>query len=696
MGGEIKLAIKKVTIKNCKSIEFLELNLEKNINCFLGVNNVGKSNIMRIINFFHLNLTREIHDDSMFNTSNPYNDEVEISIEYDFQELIDKVQGNTNFSNDFFEYFLSNVNFRTLYNGLDPLNDMVKKFKNFIGKYVEEGMCTLILTYNRKSKSIVWNIKDYEFRAFVSVRFPVFFLESRSIDLYNWDSIWKLIGEIAPFRKKISIDGNIEGIFEVDEESNDNYESVIKNIISEIENSNIRIQKSSVYEKISQIIQLQLGGKRFEYENHKLKISSHGMNSYSFMSLYIKLILRLFNNKYLSSPLVMIDEPELHLHLKKIELFLKEIKKYESFSITKWIFTTHSPNFIKNVIVEYTDYEIFHVTNTKLFNRSYVSKINGFQDKKYKLISDNEANLFFSETCFFVEGDTELEVFSNNNLRNLYPKLNLIDIYAFDGKEDKLKLVNPKDRNTKINYLVMIDMDKILSYKVSKKKFKLSGSEYLNVMKNEKTTKHEKYSYTNKFNSTFKVRNQIKQNLQSNNFEVDLTGLCIKESEERTELVKLIQNYCEQYNFFPLDTTIEGALINKNNYLIFHRWINEHEWNKTGFDLEYSKLNTEDHKATFLRLIFFGKTDWLSSDKEKNNQSFNLKLNIIKEIRGELQKSKLSFGDKTSGWITNYLNWYFDNELTSLHTEDIFLKRNLFQNNFPELERVIEKLEKML
>ncbi|QPK59059.1 AAA family ATPase [Paenibacillus polymyxa] len=46
------MSIKKITIKNCKSIEFLELNLNMNINCFIGINNVGKSNIMKIIHFF--------------------------------------------------------------------------------------------------------------------------------------------------------------------------------------------------------------------------------------------------------------------------------------------------------------------------------------------------------------------------------------------------------------------------------------------------------------------------------------------------------------------------------------------------------------------------------------------------------------------------------------------------------------------
>lgn len=196
------MSIERITIKNCKSIEFLELNLNKNVNCFIGINNVGKSNIMKIIYFFHTNLTREFFDDSMFSKSNPYNDEIEISVEYNFKELINKVQGSTYSYHGFLDEFFSDINFNGLGSNLDPSNELVEKVKRYVDKYTVNNKCTLTMKCNRNKKSISWNIKEYHFRAFISVRFPVFFLESRNIDLYNWESIWKLIGEIAPFRKK--------------------------------------------------------------------------------------------------------------------------------------------------------------------------------------------------------------------------------------------------------------------------------------------------------------------------------------------------------------------------------------------------------------------------------------------------------------------------------------------------------------
>lgn len=691
------MSIQRVTIKNCKSIEYMDLNLKKNVSCFIGVNNVGKSNIMKIIHFFYINLTGELYDEFMFNKTNPYNDELEISIEYDLNDLINKVQGSPINYEGFLSDFFSGIKFPAFSSNLDPSNEIVEKVKRYVGKYTINNICTLTLKYNRKTKSIIWNVEDYDFRAFISVRFPIFFLESRTIDLYNWDDIWKVIGEIAPFRKKLVINNKLNGFFELDDDQG-NYENVINDIIEEFEKSNIKIKQASVYEKISQVVQLQLGGKNFDYESHQLKLGSYGMNSYSFMSLYVKLILRLFNYKHLSSPLIMIDEPELHLHLKKIEEFIKEVKEYERYETTKWIFATHSPSFAKNIIIENVDYDIFHVTNTEIFSKSRLTKINGFKQKKYKLLSDNEASLFFSELCLFVEGDTELEIFKNEYIRILFPKLHKIDIYSFDGKDDKLKLVNPNDRKSKVKYIVLIDMDKVLSYVPKHKKFKTSGGSYLNAMKNQFITNREANHYKRKFNNTFRVRNEIENTLKSTKFEIDSTGLCIKESLERNKLIKLLKLYYSQYNFIPLETTIEGSIINKENYQLFYEWINKYKWDNSKFEILYNSLETDAQKTSFLRVIFFGKTDWLSGEKEesRNNIEFSKTFRGIREIRSELKKADLDFGDKTSGWITLYLNWFFENKINVRKTENNFVYRRLFNASFPELGEVIAGLERML
>ncbi|MCM3037518.1 retron Eco8 family effector endonuclease [Bacillus pumilus] len=669
----------KVTIKNCKSIEFLELNLKENINCFIGTNNVGKSNIMKVLNFFYLNLTEEVYDDSMFSKSNPYNDDIEITLEYDFLELIKKMEAHT-------------------FNGLiNPINEIFAKIDYYTKRYSVNNRVVLSLKYN-KNRTITWNIKDYNFRAFLAVRFPIFFLESRNINLYNWESIWEVIGSIAPFRQKLNISENISGIFEANEQEQGNYQDVIDIIIDVLERNEIQIKKTTVYEKISQIIQLQLGGKGFNYDLHSLQMGSYGLNSYTFIKLYIQLILRLYEYKHLATPLIMVDEPELHLHVKKIEEFVREIKGNKSYYNTKWIFATHSPTFTKNIIVENENYDIFHITNNSLYNRTSVNKINGFKQRKYKFLSDNEANLFFSEACLFVEGDTELELFRNINIRTLFPELSKIDIYPFEGKNDKLQLVNPNDRKSKIKFLVLLDMDKLLSYVPKRKKYSITGNAYLNVLKDSNILTRERYHYKQKLNNTFKTRIKIEKLINNYKFEVDSSGLCVKGN--RVELIELMQQYYSEYNFFPLETTIEGAIININNYQLFYDWLQEHDWNDTGFQKIYKNLE-KNQKASFLRIIFYGKTDWLSGEKEhKKGKSDKVSQFIslfeeIKSIRSELKKSNLNLERKTSGWVTSFMDWFFKEEI-DLENEDLYYNRNIFLSKFPELGKVLVRIEGMV
>lgn len=219
-------------------------------------------------------------------------------------------------------------------------------------------------------------------------------------------------------------------------------------------------------------------------------------------------------------------------------------------------------------------------------------------------------------------------------------------------------------------------------------------------MKNNNIVNREKYHYKKKFKDTFRIRNEIAEKLKSTTFEIDSTGLCIKQNQERYELIELMQQYYAQYNFMPFETTIEGAIINRANYHLFYEWIKGYNWEDSKFETVYTSLQTDSQKTSLLRVIFFGKTEWLNGKKEDKNASSNSEFvkifKIIKEIRNELEKSNLDFGDKTSGWITLYLNWFFNNKLDLVKTENLFINRSLFHASFPELGKVIDRLEGMV
>lgn len=74
----------------------------------------------------------------------------------------------------------------------------------------------------------------------------------------------------------------------------------------------------------------------------------------------------------------------------------------------------------------------------------------------------------------------------------------------------------------------------------------------------------------------------------------------------------LIKNYCLSYNVYPVNTTIEGTLVNSNNIELFREWLNNrHQYDQINISNLYNiSKNTDDVTSAF-RLIVHGKYDTL-------------------------------------------------------------------------------------
>lgn len=81
------MPISRVILKNCKSIRSLEINFNQ-INCLLGENGTGKTNVLKAIKYFNDNLTGKNIDSSLYDKVNPYINSFEITIFYDFTRLL--------------------------------------------------------------------------------------------------------------------------------------------------------------------------------------------------------------------------------------------------------------------------------------------------------------------------------------------------------------------------------------------------------------------------------------------------------------------------------------------------------------------------------------------------------------------------------------------------------------------------------
>ncbi|MFY0216285.1 AAA family ATPase [Bacillus cereus] len=80
------MPINRVELKNCKSIKNIQISFNQ-INCLLGENGTGKTNILKSIKYFYDNLTGKKASDSLYDKANPYIQSFEITLYYDFSRL---------------------------------------------------------------------------------------------------------------------------------------------------------------------------------------------------------------------------------------------------------------------------------------------------------------------------------------------------------------------------------------------------------------------------------------------------------------------------------------------------------------------------------------------------------------------------------------------------------------------------------
>ncbi|EHQ9600984.1 AAA family ATPase, partial [Salmonella enterica] len=86
------MGIKSIKIKNLLSYDEIDISDIKDINCIIGRNNTGKSNLLKLIRFFYTKLERR--DALPPKLNNNYSSYGEISIEYDITRISKIVRGH--------------------------------------------------------------------------------------------------------------------------------------------------------------------------------------------------------------------------------------------------------------------------------------------------------------------------------------------------------------------------------------------------------------------------------------------------------------------------------------------------------------------------------------------------------------------------------------------------------------------------
>lgn len=652
-----------IEIKNVKSLKSVKIDFNK-ITTLLGSNGTGKSNIINVLKYVYdaldANETINLQD-----TLNPYTQNSEITLRYDMKliktiaknALSDKViDGNV------YSYF------RKL---LEICNDYCNK----------EDILELKLNQNKAEKK-KFNIESYEVRKIIKNLFPLYIIKTREINLVDWETIWEVVADIGRFPKEKDKDVKqaIEKSFpQINKKNNKTYLDVIKETIA---GNGIEIKTTN---KNSGLYQFLIGGNSFTFDKKELGHYSDGLNSFNYINIFLKLI-NLIPDFKIKYPVILIDEPEIGLHPKYIdqlaELFI------ESDSKVRVVLATHSSRLLKTLMSESQDVNLYHLKLVD--NYTVCNKMNYLLNLKGKsLITEEEASYFFSEAIGFVEGVSELELYTHKKLNELFPNLKRISFYSFDSNNQKLQVIHPKGKDLSIPYLTIVDSDKLYKYDYSTSKISfLTQSSIYNPFADEKMQKKELFYYGQKRTDTFHVRNKISKITANVNFYFDdYWGILKGNNTYYGELLSLINRYCLEYSVYPVKTTLEGCLINPRTIKIYISWLESmNPKKKKVIETLFSTYKNKNINITIARLIQKGKFDNILTRKQMNK---HYKDNLISNsIVTQIYEDIDILSTEKTQWITSFLDYWFEKNAHLTLSQ----KRDKFNKDFPELSSILNNL----
>lgn len=251
----------------------------------------------------------------------------------------------------------------------------------------------------------------------------------------------------------------------------------VKAIRKVFASSEVSVVPKTSKEFAAALSKLYFSGEQIQQKGRGLQYFSTGTNSVKYIELLLRAINEIARNK-MKEPVVLIDEPEISLHPNFIDELADVIMILDS--KLKPIVSTHSSRLIKHML----SFESVTLYNVKLENHHTVTNLmKRFQQyspsSKYRVLDDH-INSYFSKGILFVEGETELELFSNPYLHILFPFLKTIDVFQAMSQEPILNIMNPRKTRSNVPYICLIDADKTFRYNTANRCFELKNEYFKN------------------------------------------------------------------------------------------------------------------------------------------------------------------------------------------------------------------------
>ncbi|SFR59854.1 Predicted ATP-dependent endonuclease of the OLD family, contains P-loop ATPase and TOPRIM domains [Pseudobutyrivibrio sp. NOR37] len=644
------MGIEKVSINNFKSLKKVSISFaDDGVTCLLGKNGSGKSSVMKAISYFYSIANNPNTIEKVIDNKNPFIQKASIEIVFDIS-----LQSN----NDIFK-------------------DSLKVYRDFIT--VNRKLVIGLTQY--KNGLIEWSPINnvYAVKKILSV-FPIYFIDAKEITADSWSNIWDIVSEIAismyddDDAKKTQIVDVFKNIY------GDRFSKTYEKLLKALNEEKIDIKQNDYKAKYKNALISSLGGEQFIYDDEKFNYYSYGINSLKYLALYIRLLTELTDVSY-KEVCLLIDEPEISLHPPYIdrlaEYFISKRKM-------QYMVVTHSPHFLANLL-NYNRKATFY----KIYNEEGYAQVEGykfpFESAKWP-IGDNETVPFFSNAVVFVEGTSEMQLFYNKALRTLFPVLEEVSFFSTNSDDSATRAILSKGKNKAIPYFVLVDMDKIIVYAESKKKFKQNNNnETVNPLKSEDINLREKFYYPGKFRTnTTNLRSKI-------NIELERLYPVTQEEFIITDrnfdiLIDNIKNYCLQYQVYPLKTTVEGLLINQNSYNAFMEWIKSDDSQKYNEVHNNLEAYSDAKKLCVLRCLYQGKLDILK-------KPFENKTKFVDDDTYDFI-TRYSIGTKTE-WIDRYMSWIIREWLKEYNDDSDKKVKEIFKL-FPELKDIVNLIAGMV
>lgn len=636
------MAINTIEISGYRSIAHIVLNAD-NITAFIGRNGSGKSNILSALNYFYRNLTGNYDEANIFDATNTLRNEICISITYDMSRIFRIIQYNMKQAEKIQEE-----------EGLEEYASYYKKIRSLSRN--DEFVVRLI---HRKGGRVEWNV-DYNIRQIIAAVFPAYFIDARNIELTDWTALWELIGDFVKLKK--------ERTQEIQQEITDKVKSdfttarkleTLENIFEE---KQVSLQSLTPKQFGKILAETVLGGQIFRYEERKLQEYSNGTNAYNYTNLMIAILGEMKQYK-LKEPIIILDEPEISLHQVMVDRLMENI--FAVAGRVQFLISTHSPRCVKMMLErEEPDFSIYHVVLKEKYTR--LAKVNKLAEEEMRertVITETYTNSCFARMVISIEGATELEVVKNKYLRMVFPELREPEFVTGMSNAVIQNLVSPGSRNYQVPAFSVADMDKVLTKVTGCNQFKFSD------IRKDKNNDREPYWYGRKRADTLMVKRRIKAMCTKCNFTYQYPFYSCEDNNFRT-LLELVKSYYENYDIFLWNTTIEGALITKQNSKQFLRFMGQYLEkqgvpsvirNKISFYCQkYESMS--NIRLNYLRMIFSGKCDYLLTKKQLRKENMKICSDLLDTI-GKV--------GKTENWISQWLEAYFL-ELAGIPETDIY------------------------